>query len=46
MKVWSLFLLRVSLGLLLVFWGLDKLVNVDHSIRVAELSNRRSEFSS
>ncbi len=36
MRAWSLLLLRVSLGLLLVFWGLDKLVNVDHSIRVAE----------
>ncbi len=36
MKAWGLLLLRVSLGLLLVFWGLDKLVNVDHSIRVAE----------
>lgn len=36
MKAWSLLLMRVSLGLLLVFWGLDKLVNVDHSIRVAE----------
>ncbi len=36
MKAWSLFLLRVSTGLLLVFWGLDKLVNVEHSLRVAE----------
>ena len=36
MKAWSLFLLRVSTGLLLVFWGLDKLVNVEHSVRVAE----------
>jgi uncharacterized membrane protein YphA (DoxX/SURF4 family) len=35
-KAWSLFLLRVSTGLLLVFWGLDKLVNVEHSLRVAE----------
>jgi uncharacterized membrane protein YphA (DoxX/SURF4 family) len=35
-KAWSLFLLRVSTGLLLVFWGLDKLVNVEHSVRVAE----------
>jgi uncharacterized membrane protein YphA (DoxX/SURF4 family) len=35
-KTWGLLLLRVSLGLLLVFWGLDKLVNVDHSVRVAE----------
>ena len=36
MKAWSLFLLRVSTGLLLVFWGLDKLANVEHSVRVAE----------
>ena len=36
MKAWSLFLLRVSTGLLLVFWGLDKLVNVEHSVGVAE----------
>lgn len=28
--------MRVSLGLLLVFWGLDKLVNVGHAIDVAE----------
>ncbi len=36
MKAWSLCLLRVSLGLLLVWWGLDKLVNVEHSVRVAD----------
>lgn len=36
MKRWGLFLLRVSTGWLLVLWGLDKLVNVDHSVRVAE----------
>jgi len=32
----SLLALRVSLGWLLVLWGLDKLVNVDHSLRVAD----------
>ncbi len=36
MKRWSLFALRVSTGWLLVLWGLDKLVNVDHAVRVAE----------
>ncbi len=36
MKRWGLLLLRVSTGWLLVLWGLDKLVNVDHSVRVAE----------
>ena len=36
MKTRSLMFLRMSLGLLLVLWGLDKLVNVEHSVRVAE----------
>jgi len=36
MKRWGLFLLRVSTGWLLVLWGLDKLLNVDHSLQVAE----------
>lgn len=36
MKAWSLLLTRVTIGYLLVMWGLDKLVNVDHSVRVAE----------
>lgn len=36
MKAWSLFLMRVSTGWILVLWGVDKLVNVDHSARVAE----------
>ncbi len=36
MKRWGLFLLRVSTGWLLVLWGLDKIVNVEHSQRVAE----------
>lgn len=33
---WTLLLLRVSLGLLMIWWGLDKLVNVEHGVRVAE----------
>lgn len=36
MKRWSLFLLRVSTGWLLVLWGIDKLVNVEHAIGVAQ----------
>ncbi|WP_419950384.1 DoxX family protein [Candidatus Palauibacter sp.] len=36
MKRWGLLLLRVSTGWLLVLWGLDKLVNVEHGQRVAE----------
>ena len=36
MKRWSLLLTRISVGWLLVLWGLDKLVNVDHSVIVAE----------
>jgi putative oxidoreductase len=36
MKVWSLFLLRLTLGALLVWWGLDKLVNVEHGVKVAQ----------
>lgn len=31
----SLALLRVSLGLLMVWWGLDKLVNVNHGLAVS-----------
>lgn len=36
MKNRSLLLLRVSLGLLMVFWGLDKLVNVEHGMVVSK----------
>lgn len=36
MKHWGLLLLRVSTGWLLVMWGLDKIVNVEHGQRVAE----------
>ncbi|HEY0151903.1 MAG TPA: hypothetical protein VGB92_07895 [Longimicrobium sp.] len=32
----SLLLLRVSIGLLMVFWGIDKLVNVEHGMQVSE----------
>ena len=36
MKRWGLFLLRVTMGWLLVLWGLDKLQNVAHAQAVAE----------
>ena len=36
MKHWSLLLLRLTLGALLVWWGLDKLVNVEHGVEVAQ----------
>lgn len=36
MKPFGLLLLRVSMGWLLVLWGIDKLTNVEHSIRVAD----------
>ena len=36
MKRWGLFLLRVTTGWLLVMWGIDKLVNVEHGQAVAE----------
>ena len=36
MKAFSLLLLRISLGLLMLLWGLDKLVNVEHGLRVSE----------
>lgn len=36
MKPLGLLLLRLSMGWLQVLWGLDKLVNVEHSVRVAE----------
>lgn len=32
----SLLLLRISLGLLLVIWGIDKLVDVEHGLQVSE----------
>jgi putative oxidoreductase len=36
MQTKSLLLLRISLGLLLVIWGIDKLVNVKHGLDVSE----------
>ncbi len=36
MKHWSMLLLRVTIGALLVWWGLDKLMQVDHGLLVAE----------
>jgi len=36
MRAAALLLLRLSLGLLMVFWGLDKIVNVAHGVAVAE----------
>ncbi|WP_339486059.1 DoxX family protein [Pseudomonas sp. EL_65y_Pfl2_R95] len=35
MKQWSLLLLRISLGWLLVIWGIDKVVNVEHGVAIA-----------
>lgn len=35
MKNWTLALLRVSLGWLLVIWGADKMFNVEHGMAVA-----------
>ncbi|MEW5249455.1 DoxX family membrane protein [Microbulbifer sp. 2201CG32-9] len=36
MRAYSLLLLRISLGLLLVIWGVDKIINVDHAILVSD----------
>tara|TARA_Y100000815_G_scaffold271514_1_gene298244 strand:- start:862 stop:1284 length:423 start_codon:yes stop_codon:yes gene_type:complete len=36
MKAWTLLLLRVSLGWLLVVWGADKVFNVEHGMAVAD----------
>ncbi len=36
MKSTALLFLRVSMGWLQVLWGIDKIVNVEHSVRVAE----------
>tara|TARA_R110000751_G_scaffold15145_3_gene48915 strand:+ start:175 stop:573 length:399 start_codon:yes stop_codon:yes gene_type:complete len=35
MKAWTLLFLRVSLGWLLVIWGADKVINVEHGLAVA-----------
>ncbi|MGH7545804.1 MAG: DoxX family membrane protein [Gemmatimonadota bacterium] len=36
MKQNALLFLRISIGLLLVVWGLDKIVNPDHAMAVSE----------
>lgn len=36
MREKSLLFLRVSIGLLMVLWGIDKLVNVEHGIAVSD----------
>ena len=36
MKARSLLLARVSLGLLMLIWGVDKLVNVQHGLEVSQ----------
>lgn len=36
MKEKSLLFLRISIGLLMVIWGIDKLVNVEHGLTVSE----------
>jgi putative oxidoreductase len=36
LRPWSLLLLRVSLGLLMLIWGVDKLVNIEHGMLVSE----------
>lgn len=36
MKATTLLFLRVSIGLLMVIWGLDKLVDVEHGMKVSE----------
>lgn len=36
MKAKSLLFLRFSIGMLLVIWGIDKLVNVDHALNVSK----------
>lgn len=36
MKRWFLFLLRLSIGLLVFWWGLDKVTNVEHALQVSD----------
>jgi putative oxidoreductase len=36
MKQWSLFLLRLSIGLLVFWWGLDKITDVEHALAVSD----------
>ncbi|PKM28675.1 MAG: hypothetical protein CVV07_13535 [Gammaproteobacteria bacterium HGW-Gammaproteobacteria-11] len=35
MQSWTLLFLRISLGWLLVIWGADKIINIEHGIAVA-----------
>ncbi len=36
MKPWSLLFLRMTSGLLMAWWGLDKLLDAEHGVAVAE----------
>lgn len=36
LRWWSLLALRVSLGLLMLIWGIDKLMNVPHAVLVSD----------
>lgn len=36
MRVVAIVLLRISMGLLMLLWGLDKLVNIEHALAVSE----------
>ncbi len=36
LRGWSLLLLRVSLGLFMLIWGVDKIVNVPHAVLVSD----------
>ncbi len=36
MKAFSILFLRVSMGWLQMLWGIDKLVNVEHAVKVSE----------
>jgi uncharacterized membrane protein YphA (DoxX/SURF4 family) len=36
MKAGTLLFLRVSLGILMLLWGIDKLVNVEHGVAVSD----------
>jgi putative oxidoreductase len=36
MKTFSFVLLRVSVGLLILYWGIDKIVDVDHAVAVSD----------
>ncbi|MDQ3389136.1 MAG: DoxX family membrane protein [Gemmatimonadota bacterium] len=36
MKANTLLFLRISIGILMLIWGIDKLVNVEHAVAVSE----------